>query len=72
MRFLYWALLDGSINTSSVSVELGNDIWLLMILLPLYWAGMHFLFSPIDTLYSGQMQAICAPLSLLGLFYFNS
>ena len=55
VRFLYWALLDGASLARPAPVQLGYDLWLLAMIIPLYWMGLHFLHSPIDILYTGKL-----------------
>lgn len=61
VRLIYWTIYDNSGNLDVAKIErqtfkqtfesLGNDVYLLPIMLALYAVAMHFYTSPINQLY---------------------
>lgn len=82
VRLIYWTIYDNSGNLEVAKIErqtfkqtfeaLGNDLYLLPIMLVLYAVAMHFYTAPINQLYKPVLQASLAPIALFPLFFFTN
>jgi hypothetical protein len=79
---MYWTIYDNAGNQEIAKIErqtikqtieaLGNDLYIIPLLLLLYLISMHFYTAPITHLYKPTFQASIAPASLFPLFWFKS
>ena len=82
VRLLYWTIYDNSGKTDVAKIErqtfrqtldaMGNDVFIVPLLLLMYAIAMHFYTAPITQLYKPTFQAFMAPLAIFPLFWFKS
>jgi hypothetical protein len=82
VRLLYWTIYDNSGKTDVAKIErqtfrqtldaMGNDVYIVPLLLLMYAIAMHFYTAPITQLYKPTFQAFMAPLTIFPLFWFKS
>lgn len=71
VRFAYWALVD-SVESKSFSNELGNDLYLIPLIILMQLMSMRFLAHPTTEPTDSRIQAFMAPFGLIVCFYFQS
>ena len=77
VRLLHMALFEKSsiiqepIDFTKLEKKIGyDDIFLLFIIFPMFFAAMHFYLAPIKQRYTHSLQLVVCPILFLPIFYF--
>lgn len=55
IRFLYWTLIDQDADPMQPQSEMAVDLCLLLLMFFMYGLAMHFLLSPLEVYYTGNV-----------------